>query len=200
MKDNIALIGIGGNIYDIYEALKIKNYSVIGYVDNFRDKSVEDSLSLNYLGNDRTFASNNKFSTLITFAGIGKEIDLRKKIFDIYKSSCISFIFPNTSISEFSDISGKGVLIFGNCTIKSFSNIEENVFINTGTIIGHHSIIRKNTVISIGVRIGGNVNIGEEVFIGMGAMIFQSINIGRGAIIGAGAIVRKDVPINGRVF
>ena len=80
MKDNIALIGIGGNIYDIYEALKIKNYSVIGYVDNFRDKSIEDSLSLNYLGNDRTFASNNKFSTLITFAGIGKEIVLRKKI------------------------------------------------------------------------------------------------------------------------
>ena len=200
MKNNIALIGIGGNIYDIYEALIIKKYCVIGYVDNLRDKKVEDSISLNYLGNDKTFEKTNKYRTLITFAGIGKEINLRKKIFDLYKSSCISFVFPNTSISKFSKISSKGVLIFGNCTVKSFSIIEDNVFINTGTIIGHHSVIKKNTVISIGVKIGGNVNIGEEVFIGMGAMIFQNIKIGRGAIIGAGAIIRKDVPINGRVF
>ncbi len=200
MNNKIALIGLGGNIYDIYEALTIKNYSVVGYIDNSRDKEVEDLLSLNYLGNDKSFKNSNRFNTIITFAGIGKKIDLRKSIFKIYKNSCMSFVFPNTSTSKYSKISSKGVIIFGNCTIKSFAIIEENVFINTGAIIGHHSVIKKNTVISIGVRIGGNVNIGEGVFIGMGAMIFQNINIGSGAIIGAGAVIRKDVPINGRVF
>ena len=200
MNKDIALIGLGGNLYDIYEALRIKNYCVIGYVDKTRDKEVENLLSINYLGNDKSFSNSSKCSTLITFAGIGKDIEFRKKVFDMYKISCVSFVFPNTSISKFADISSKGVLIFGNCTIKSFSIIKENVFINTGTIIGHHSVVGENTVISIGVKIGGNVNIGEEVFIGMGAMIFQNINIGKGAIIGAGQIIRKDVPINGRIF
>ena len=139
MNKNIAIIGLGGNLFDIYEALKVKKYSVVGYVDNCRNKDVEDLISINYLGNDKTFANLNKCNTLITFAGIGREIALRKKIFDNYKDSCITFIFPNTSISKFSIISSKGVLIFGNCTLKSFSKIEENVFINTATIIGHHS-------------------------------------------------------------
>tara|TARA_A100001035_G_C27536966_1_gene387882 strand:- start:40 stop:642 length:603 start_codon:yes stop_codon:yes gene_type:complete len=200
MNKNIVLIGLGGNTYDIYEALEFNNYSVIGYVDINRKEKVEELISINYLGNDETFKNLNNLETIITFSGIGKGISLRKKIFTHYQDSCISFIFPKTTISKFANISSRGVLIFGNCTVKAYSEIHDNVFINSGTIIGHHCILRKNTVISIGVKIGGNVDIGEEVFIGMGAMVFQNVNVGKGAIIGAGAVVRKDVPPNGRIF
>ena len=186
MENNITLIGLGGNVIDIYEALKNKKYIIQGYVDISRNKNLEQKLDIKYLGSDKDFKKLNKKNLLITFAGVGRNIVLRKKIFELYKDYCITFLFPESTVSGFAKISSKGVLIFGNTTIKAFCEIKDNVFINTGTIIGHHTIIKNNCVISIGVMIGGNVIIEEDVFIGMGAMIFQNITIGKGSIIGAG--------------
>ena len=153
-----------------------------------------------YLGNEKEFNFKKVEGLIITFAGIGKEIYLRKLSFEKYKKISLSLIFKDTSISKYCEISEKGVIIFGQTIIKSFTTIEENIFINSGTIIGHHVKIKKNTVISIGVIIGGRATIGEEVFIGMGAKIFQGVKIGKGSIIGAGVIVRKDIPNYSKIY
>jgi len=196
MKKEVILIGSGGNTLDIFETLEKLNFKVKGYIDKVKDINLEN---LEYLGNDDVKLSENDL-VIITFAGIGKGIALRRKFFNIYKKYCISLIFPNCSVSKFSKISNKGVLICGSSLIKSCVSIEENVFINSGTIIGHHTIVKSNSVISLGVLIGGNVCIEENVFIGMGARIFQGVTIGKDSIVGAGCIIRKDLEPNSRII
>ncbi len=189
---NIVLIGCGGNTFDIVEALYEKNFLITGYINNDKNYLLEEIFSIKYLGNDQNFKKSPHQNYLITVAGIGKRIELRKKLFLLYKEKCFSFTFPDSKISKFAEISNYGVLIFGSTTIKSFCKIMDNVVINTGTIIGHHTTIKSNTVISINVKIGGNVFIDEDVFIGMGAMIFEGVTIAKGSIIGAGKIIRKS--------
>ena len=129
-----------------------------------------------------------------------KEGELTKLRAKIVSRSKLNEIGKQMDLFKFAKISDKGVLIFGSALVKSFCILEENVFINAGTIIGHHVTIKKNTVISLGVLIGGRVVIEEEVFIGMGAKIFQNVRIGKGSIIGAGVIVRKNMPPFSRVL
>lgn len=199
-RKEVILIGSGGNVFDIIEALQQKGYSIYGYVDKCRDYQLENSLSIPYLGDDEDILQSSPVNCLVTIAGVGKAIEKRKALFKMYNDKNMSFIFPDASVSSFADISSKGVLIFGNTTIKSFCKVKDNVFINTGTVIGHHTVINSNSVISIGVLIGGNVAIEEDVFIGMGAKIFEGVTISKGSIIGAGALVRKSVPINSKIF
>ncbi len=196
----VVLIGCGGNFFDIAEALLNKGYKISGYVNDIRNSIIEDKLSIKYFGNDQEYKNKNNKNSLITFAGVGKSIKLRKKAFLLYKETCFSFTFPDSKISNFAQISPNGVLIFGSTTIKSFCNIMDNVFINTGSIIGHHTSIKSNTVISTNVKIGGNVIIEEDVFIGMGAMIFEDLTIGKGSIIGAGKVIRKNISPNEKVI
>tara|TARA_B100000242_G_scaffold293574_1_gene272140 strand:+ start:8557 stop:9189 length:633 start_codon:yes stop_codon:yes gene_type:complete len=196
----VVLIGCGGNIFDIAEALLNKGYKIIGYVNDKSNPILEDLLSIKYFGDDQEYLNKNSKNSLITFAGIGDGIKSRKKAFSLYKDTCLSFTFPDSKISNFAQISSKGVLIFGSTTIKSFCKIMDNVFINTGSIIGHHTTIKSNTVISINVKVGGNVIIEEDVFIGMGAMIFEGLTIGKGSIIGAGKVIRKNISSNEKVI
>ena len=194
-KKRIVLLGAGGNCLDIFEALnEIGEYEICGYINHVEDPFLKNQLDLNYIGTEKDLDLTTLEGLIITFAGIGKNINARKLAYEKYKNYSPSLLFKDSSISKSCKISDKGVIIFGQTVIKSFTNIQDNVFVNSGTIIGHHVEIKKNTVISLGVLIGGRATIGEEVFIGMGAKIFQGIKIGKGAIIAAGAIVRKDVP------
>ena len=201
VKTKIVLPGAGGNCLDIYEALiEIGKYEICGYLNPIEDLLIKEQTDLNYLGNEKNFNFKNIDGLVITFAGLGRNIKSRKLAFEKYKKNSISLLFKNASISNYCNVSDKGVVIFGQTVVKSFCKIEENIFINSGTIIGHHVEIKKNTVISIGVFIGGGAIIGEEVFIGMGARIFQKVKIGKGSIIGAGVIVRKDIPDYSKIY
>ena len=194
MTKKIALLGAGGNSLDIVEAVnEIGGFEIIGYLNKNEDYFLKESIKLKYLGSEDEFNYSTLDGLIITFAGLGEKIKARKLTFKRHSEIIPSIIFKKSSISKFSNISKKGVMIFGSTVLKSFCNIEDNVFINSGTIIGHHVTIKKHSVISIGVLIGGRVTIEEDVFIGMGAKIFQNVCIGRGSIIGAGVIVRKDL-------
>ena len=198
-KNKIALLGVGGNFLDIFEAISdIGKFQLLGYINPIEDIFLKQTLDLNYLGTEKDFNTKDIDGLIITFAGLGKDIINRKIAFEKYSRKTISLIFKTSSISKYAKISASGVIIFVNTVIKSFTNIHENVFINSGCIIGHHVLINKNSVISLGVIIGGKTTIEEEVFIGMGARIFQGLTIGKGSIIGAGAIVRKSLPPNSR--
>ena len=69
MENSLTLIGLGGNVIDIYEALINKKYIIQGYVDISRNKNLEQKLDIKYLGSDKDFKKLNKKNLLITFAG-----------------------------------------------------------------------------------------------------------------------------------
>ena len=199
VKLKIALLGAGGNTIDIFEQLKeFSEYEILGYFNKSEDNLIKNLTD--YLGTEADLDMSSLDGLIITFAGIGRTIASRKAAFEKYNQRALSLFFKESLISKYSQISKKGVIIFGSTVVKSFTNIEDNVFINSGSIIGHHVNIKRNCVISLGVIIGGKSTIEEEVFIGMGARIFQGVKIGKCSIIGSGVIVRKDLPPNSKVL
>ena len=192
MKKKIALVGVGGNFFDIIEEIENRGYDIAGYINNKKDSNVK----LYYLGDDSVSLPNNVFK-IITVGGIGKKIELRKRLYKIHKDRVTDLFFEDSNVSRYVIYKeNSGIIIFKNNVIKAGCILGENVFINSGCVIGHHANIGNHTQMSLGVLIGGNAVIGESCYIGMGAKIFEGVKIGNNCVISANALVTKDMPGN----
>jgi len=84
--------------------------------------------------------------------------------------------------------------------IQPYSKISDNVYIWSGSIIGHHSVIKKHVWISSGTAIGGNSQIYDKCFLGMNTTVGHFVKIEKNCFISAGSTVIKDVKKNNVVF
>tara|TARA_B100001059_G_C17786365_1_gene557346 strand:+ start:595 stop:1269 length:675 start_codon:yes stop_codon:yes gene_type:complete len=84
--------------------------------------------------------------------------------------------------------------------IQPYSKILDNVYIWSGSIIGHHSVIKKHVWISSGTAIGGNSKIFDKCFLGMNTTIGHFVKIEKNCFISAGSTVIKNVEKNNVVF
>lgn len=192
IRKKVALIGFGGNFFDITEELEDREYEIVGYINNREINAV----SLPYLGDDNVCLSDD-VSKIITVGGIGKRIRLRKKLYKIHKDKIINLFFNGSMISELVNCKeNSGIIVFKNVVIKANCVLGENVFINSGCVIGHRVNIGNHSHISLGALIGGDVVIGENCFLGMGAKIFECVKIGDNCIIGADSLITKSIPDN----
>lgn len=126
--------------------------------------------------------------------GIG-EPAIREKLYDKVTRAGISLatlIHPSVSIDSSTNV-GKGVVICNNCTITSCVELEDNIYIQPHTVIGHDIKIGKHSVISALCHIGGTSVLGERVFMGFMSGTLQGLNIGDDVILSAGSILFRDV-------
>lgn len=77
--------------------------------------------------------------------------------------------------------------------IQPFVKIYNNIYIWSGTVIGHNSIIKNHSWISGGAAIGGNSNIGEKCFLGMNSTVGHFVKIGKECFLGAGSIITNNL-------
>ena len=91
---------------------------------------------------------------------------------------------------------GENIAILENQSIQPFVKIEDNVFIWSGCVLGHHSKIKSHCWITSGTNIGGNVKISERCFFGLNSTIGHMTNIGENCFIGANALVTKHIKKN----
>lgn len=87
----------------------------------------------------------------------------------------------------------KNFFLMASSVIQPGVVVENNVFIFSGVMIGHHSKIGPHSWLASGVSIGGSVDIEESCFFGINAAISHEIRIGERSLIGAGALVTRDV-------
>ena len=100
---------------------------------------------------------------------------------------------------------GRGVMVLYECTIGSFSRIqdqahlvgnmviEEHVFIGMGVTTTNDNDVYRSRFGLVAPRFQGPV-IRKFAVVGAGATILPGVEIGTGAMVAAGAVVTKDVP------
>ena len=148
----------------------INGYSVIGYIDEIKDKDSDAVLAI---------AHN----------------PTRKKLFYKlldYKINLINAIHPDSIINSHVKL-GTGNVVAAGAVINSNTVIQDNVIINTGATVDYDCLIEDHVHISPGVNIGGNVTVKEGSHIGIGASVLPGITIGENVTVGAGSVVINNL-------
>ncbi|MET3697642.1 UDP-perosamine 4-acetyltransferase [Bacillus oleivorans] len=201
MKEKpLIIIGNGGHSRVLVDILQLQKRDIIGFVAP--DHEV-NPYQIPYLGKDNNILEYSpKEIELINAIGSVTNTDLRKNLFEYFKSKNYSFsnvIHPSAVISG-SVTLGEGVQILAGSVIQAFSEIADNTIINTFASVDHDCEIGKHCHIAPGTILSGGITVGEGTHIGTGATVIQNVHIGKKVLIGAGSLVLHDIADNKKVY
>jgi sugar O-acyltransferase (sialic acid O-acetyltransferase NeuD family) len=103
----------------------------------------------------------------------------------------ISYISSKASVWNDLQI-GENCFITENNVLRPFVTLENNIFMWSGSMIGHHSYISNNCFISSHVVLGGGAKIKENCFLGINATVDQYVTVAKNCIIGANSLILND--------
>jgi sugar O-acyltransferase (sialic acid O-acetyltransferase NeuD family) len=103
----------------------------------------------------------------------------------------LSHVSPKAALWD-GFIVGENCRIADNVVIQPFASIGDNVFVGSGSLIGHHSMIKAHCHLSASVQIAGQVTVESYCYIGINATIRNKVRIAPSCIIGAGAVILED--------
>jgi sugar O-acyltransferase (sialic acid O-acetyltransferase NeuD family) len=191
-------IGAGGHARVVLDILRQDStVTVIGLVDNDRDRWGETLDGIPVLGGDDQLPALRHQGVTHAFIGVGSASDLRPRRRAWQRTvaegfEMVSAIHPRACIAA-SVVMGRGVTIMAGAILNPGARLGENVIVNTGAIVDHDCELSDHVHVATGARLAGTVIVGEAAHIGIGATIRQGIRIGREAVIAAGAVVVDDV-------
>ncbi|WP_421941601.1 NeuD/PglB/VioB family sugar acetyltransferase [Pedobacter sp.] len=176
-----------------YHAIEDSGYEVVGYYDDFKTNTSFDGYPI--LGKTGSVIKDfeaGKFDKIIIAIGYN-HMDARASIFETFKNKIpfANIIHSSAYIDKQCKL-GEGIFILPKVAVDMGTEIDDNVLLNTGTIVAHHTKIGKHSFVAPGVHFAGLINVGEKCFIGIGAIIKDCITIENSSVIGAGSLVLKD--------
>ncbi|ANY65370.1 hypothetical protein BBD42_01955 [Paenibacillus sp. BIHB 4019] len=198
-RDKVVVVGGGGHAKVILDILHtIENIDVVGFTA--QESNILSLYDIPYLGDDSVLPALLEQGVTSFIIAIGDN-NLRRKLY--YKMLELGFtpvnaISPSAIISTSAQI-GKGVAIMPGVVVNSFSQINDNVIINTRAGIDHDCIIGAHAHVAPGATLAGSVSIGEGTFIGTGCSVIPEITIGNWTVVGAGSTVISALPSNVKV-
>lgn len=193
---NLAIYGTGGSGREVYELLE-RNDSVrkcweeIIFVDDTKEAGEFWDCPMMPLEDVKKKYKSDEIKIIVAVG----EPKVRKLLADKVKEAgygLATIIHPTAAISPRAKIAD-GVFIQDYVAVSAEAVIDENVFINGRSIIGHDVHVKPNCQISSHVAIGGWTIIGEGVYIGLSASLRDHIEVGDHAVVSMGSVVLKDV-------
>ena len=195
-KKDLAIIGAGGMGREIatwFSSSNLTNqYELKGYLDDDERALLNISNAYTIIG-DTSEANYIKHKNLIIgVASSTFKKDLIKKQKEKGLFSLITFIHNSVIVGADSTM-GTGVVVCPNSIVSCNVKLEDGVFINSGSQIGHDVIVGEYSSLMATVNIGGGAKIGKNVFVGTGAVILPGIEIADNTKIAAGAVVFRNI-------
>lgn len=188
----LIILGAGGFSKSIIDAIDETNYKLVGFIDAFKKGKHQN---YNILGN--SIDEIEKKETYVYFIGIG-EPKIRKEYFDKIKEKKLSLIniIDRTAILSRNVILGKGIFIGKMVIVNADAILEDNVVLNTRSLIEHGNYIGAHSNISTNSVLNGDVKVGVGTFIGSCVVVNGQVKIGNNSIIGSGSVVIRNIEDN----
>ena len=197
MKKKLVIFGIG-KIAEVvyYYAIKECGFNVVAFCVDEAYKNTSQFQGLPVVSFDRVVIDYSA-NTHDMFVAVGyqdlnrlREIKCNEAIRMGYE--LVSIVSPLANVPANVGI-GWNCFIMPPAIIHPCVTIKNNVFIWSGTMVGHHSIIDDHCWLTSACNISGNVHIGSNTFMAVNATIGHSVHIGKNCFIGANALVTKDL-------
>ncbi len=203
----IVIFGSSGHARVVLaELLKLKNYKVLGFIDNtFNTGRVIDqrkNKKYKILG-DIKYLKKIYDKDIYGIIGVGSNF-LRKKIANetnkiIKNFKWSSVISKNSIISEDVKID-VGSLIISGSIINTGTKIGKHCIINTSSSIDHDNIFKDFSSTGPRTTTGGKVKLGLCSHIGIAATVKNNVTIHNHTVIGAKSLVLKNCEKNSIYF
>ena len=196
----LAIIGSGDLGQQIaYHAIHDQQFEVVGFFDDFKIKGtlVDQVPVLGGMNDVSSRFEEGLFEVLLL--GIGyKHMAKRAEVFDQFRNKIpFARLIHSSSLVDASCTLGEGTVVYPGCLLDQKVVIHENVLINVGCCIAHHSEIGAHSFLSPRVAIAGFVTIEERCIIGINATLIDNLKIAAQTQIGAGAVVIKSIEKHG---
>jgi len=104
----------------------------------------------------------------------------------------VSYVHPKSSAPKYLEY-GENCVIMNNVMIHPRVKLQDNNFVWSGTILGHHSNIGNNNWFTSGASIAGNVTVGDNNFFAINSTVGHSVEIGNRCFIGSNALLTKNL-------
>ena len=194
-RTDLLLYGASGHAKVVLDvALRLKEFRVVGFLDDDRDRHGQILLGFPILGGlEQLKSPPHQHCSLVIAIG---ENHARQKL--VGRLSALGSVFaaiihPSAQIGVGASF-GKGTVIMAGAVVNPDTTVGDHVIINTGATVDHDCIIGDYAHIAPGAHLAGGVSVGALAHIGIGASIIQGVSIGEGSIIAAGASVVDNVP------
>lgn len=191
----LGIFGAGGLGREVLELAKIINekdnrWEDIVFIDDAQfGKTINDVKVYSYADAVSHFKNNIEMTICVG------EPETRKKLFDKIENDGIqapTLIHPNVFIPKSTKI-GKGVTIQCDCFISCNVVIEDYIYIQPQTSVGHDCVLHEGCSLSGKVSLAGAVEVGEYTYIGLCAVVKECVKIGKKTIIGMSSSVYNDI-------
>ena len=195
-RKKLFILGGGGHASVVADVLHDLSVDFDGFIaKSIADKNLERSIP--ELLSEENFLDHYTADTAALINGIGMlpKSNTRKSVFEFFHQAGFGFksvVHPKAIVS-LSAVIGTGAQVFAGCVIQPYTQIGDQVIINTAATIDHGSKIGSHSHIAPGVTVCGNVNIGEGCFIGAGATLVNNVSISSGTVVKAGVVVARDI-------
>lgn len=110
----------------------------------------------------------------------------------------ISYVHPNSGLPSDCEL-GPNCFVMHNVNVHPCVTMGENVFVWSGSMIGHHSHIGDHCWLSSSSNISGGVTVGANCFFAVNATVGHSVRIGDRCFLGANSLVTRNTE-NDQVF
>lgn len=196
--NKLAILGSGELAQQIaHLAEQTKKFDIVGFID--RDLNAKET-SYPIIGTDNDVLRLYEAGQIDCISiGVGYvQFALREKLYNTFvgKIPLATIIHPSSYVDE-KAIIGEGCVIYPSCSIGMYSQLEDNVILNTSVVVCHDDVIKKHSYISPACNIAGKVQIGSRCMIGIGTTVIDHITIGDDVITGGGSVVVSDIFLSG---
>jgi sugar O-acyltransferase (sialic acid O-acetyltransferase NeuD family) len=195
----LIIIGGGGHASVLVDILRSQNRQLLALIspDDVSSRSVFSGIP-QFKNDEEIFNFSPKEVLLVNGIGMLPRSNLKRKINEYFISLGFNFetvIADNAIVSPYAHL-GCGVQVFPGSIIQTGAIIGDHSIINSGVIIEHDANIGRYNHIAPRAVICGQSLIQEDVFVGAGATVIQNIMIAEQAMVAAGAIVTANMPIS----
>lgn len=194
----VVVIGAGGHAAVVIDAaLASGHQELVGIVDADPAKRGTKVLGVPVIGEDQDLPRlrGEGVEGFIIGLGHSRSLAFRAGLFQKVAKiglAPVTIVHPRASVAGSAQL-GQGVAALAGAIVNAKSLIEDNVILNTGSIVEHDCRIGAHSHLGPASVLCGQVVLESEVTVGAGAVIREGLRIGAGATVGMGAVVVSDV-------